>query len=99
MRTPQVGGADLKVQTGLLGQCKAVGDAVVIGLHAQQACHQRTIRAVATACGGKAAIEQDLGLGRRAVLPMRTAPAVWLLDGPVITGPSTSIKRIAGTSA
>ena len=57
VRTPQVGGADLKVQTGLLGQCKAVGDAVIIGLHAQQACHQRTIRAVATACGGKAAVE------------------------------------------
>lgn len=71
MRTPQVGGADLKVQTGLLGQCKAVGDAVIIGLHAQQACHQRTVRAVAPACGGKAAIEQDLGLGR--LLAQQTA--------------------------
>jgi hypothetical protein len=32
------------------------------------------------------------------VLPMRTAPAVWLLDGPVMTGPSTSNNRIVGTS-
>ena len=30
----------------------------------------------------------------RAVSPMRTAPAVWLLEGPVITGPSTSNKRM-----
>ena len=29
---------------------------------------------------------------------MRTAPAVWLLDGPVMTGPSTSNNRITDTS-
>ena len=32
------------------------------------------------------------------MLPMRTAPAVWLLDGPVMTGPSTSNNRITDTS-
>ncbi len=30
----------------------------------------------------------------RAVSPMRTAPAVWLLDGPTITGPSISNNRM-----
>ena len=36
VRTAQVCGADLKVQPGLLGNRKAVRDAVIVRLHAQQ---------------------------------------------------------------
>ena len=98
--TAQHHGADGIIQPGLLRQGKAVRDAFIVWQHAQQPGHQRTVGTVAAACGGKAAMQQDLGsFGAspnrlRAVSPMRTAPAVWLLEGPVITGPSTSNKRM-----
>ena len=79
-------------------------DAVIVRLHAKQPGDKRPVRAVAAPRGGKAAVKQDLGLGR--LLPQESprraadahAPAVWLLDGPVMTGPSTSNNRITDTS-
>ena len=64
VRAAQVCGADLKVQPGLLGNGKAVRDAVIVRLHAQQPGDKRPVRAVAAPRGGKAAVKQDLGLGR-----------------------------------
>ena len=96
VRTAQINRTNVKMQPGLLGDGKAVRDAVVVGLHRQQPGHQRPVGAVAAPRGGKAAVEQDLGLG--GLLAQQAAPAVWLLEGPVITGPSTSNNRIADTS-
>ena len=59
--TAQHHGADGIIQPGLLRQGKAVRDAFIVWQHAQQPGHQRTVGTVAAACGGKAAMQQDLG--------------------------------------
>ena len=64
VRAAQICGADLKVQPGLPGDGKAVRDAVIVRLHAQQPGDKRPVRAVAAPRGGKTAVKQDLGLGR-----------------------------------
>ena len=57
MGAAQVDGADFIVQAAGLGQGEAVGDAVIIGLHAQKTSHEGTVGAMAAAGGGKAAVE------------------------------------------
>ena len=54
---------DGELHAGLLGQREAVGQAGVVWAEAQQARHQRTVGAVAPACGGKAAVESNVRLG------------------------------------
>ena len=54
---------DGELHAGLLGQREAVGQAGVVWAEAQQARHQRTVGAVAPACGGKAAVEPNIRLG------------------------------------
>lgn len=62
--------------------------------------HQGLVGAVALSGGGKGAVEQQLGPDgscpsrARAMRPMRTAPAVWELEGPTMTGPRMSNRFI-----
>ena len=54
---------DGELHAGLLGQREAVGQAGVVRAETQQTRHQRTVGAVAPACGGKAAVEPNVRLG------------------------------------
>lgn len=65
---------------------------------------QRAVRAVAVTGQGEAAVQRNVRMHRliaRAACgplrPMRTAPAVWLLDGPTMTGPRISNKRMCAS--
>ena len=64
---------DGELHAGLLGQREAVGQAGVVRAETQQTRHQRTVGAVAPACGSKAAVEPNV----RRILsrcPTRGAP-------------------------
>ena len=62
MRVAQVDLIDGEAQSRFLRLVEGVRDAQVIRLHAQQASHQCTIRAVSPAGFSKRAVEMDLRL-------------------------------------
>lgn len=75
-----MGGAQLhrvdgKVQPRFPGQGKAVGQAGVVRLHAQQPGHNGPVGAVAPAGGGKAAVQPDVGPDRRLAQKLAGRPA------------------------
>lgn len=84
------------VSPAFFASSKAVGSRRIVRLHAQKTAHQRPVRAVPRAGLRKRAVQvyrrlhRRLAQQRRAIAPIRAAPAVWELDGPIITGPSMS---------
>lgn len=93
MGIPQTGRVEVEFQPLVGGDLKALRNAQIVRLHPQEARHQRPVRAVASAGIGKGAVEADVRPRHFrpsrswAMRPIRTAPAVWELEGPTTTGP------------
>ena len=64
MSVPQLHSVDGELQPTLFSLLVGVGDAEIVGLHAQKARHQRPVGAVAGAGFGKGTVQMDLGLHR-----------------------------------
>ena len=104
-----VGARDLslmesKLHAVLLRQLEGMADPLVIRVHPHHAGNEGLVRAVAPVSLGKGTGQRDVRLYHlvprifHATRPRRTAPAVWELDGPIITGPMMSNTFIEASS-
>ena len=92
-----IDGLKRHVHPDLLRRFKADRQAGTVNLPANQTGYNRAVRAMSSVGHGKGTVQADLCLNDRLlqefagdVRPIRSAPAVCELEGPIITGPMIS---------